>query len=139
MSKPSEYYEDQRTAYAMEAQYEHNHRHDSEDTYYTETCPYCKGRGWERGGFPGDGDIRLYNCPDCGGSGEISRCNECDSEIDGELGYCEDCYAKCEYCGDIVPKENATWNEADECWECDDCRDYSAEIEQEEKKAEKTA
>ena len=132
-----EYYEDQRTAYAMEAQYEHNHRRSEEDTYYVETCPYCHGRGWERGGFPGDGDIRLYNCPDCGGSGYIRRCKECNNTFDGE--YCEDCFAQCETCGEVVPLDNANWHKAGQCWECDSCREEYGKDEEYEEKAEKTA
>jgi RecJ-like exonuclease len=58
-------------------------------------CPYCRGRGYH---YLEQGCSLTYICEDCGGSGELARCDGCgdvcavsDINLDG---LCPECAEK---------------------------------------------
>ena len=59
-------------------------------------CPYCNGRGYLNAG---EGCMLTYPCGDCGGTGCIEYCGECDGYYFGD--FCENCYDRCEGCYDV--------------------------------------
>jgi hypothetical protein len=65
---------------------------------------------------------RMVTCVECGKVFEIGSC----IELDGKY-ICEDCidefYVECEYCGEYVRKDKATYVDSEYGYICDDCLD----------------
>jgi RecJ-like exonuclease len=61
------------------------------------TCRYCHGKGFQ---YVESGSSLSYECPDCGGTGEVEICEVCGHSYPGE--YCPECFSECENCGEVV-------------------------------------